>query len=161
VVTSTGGRDVFVGRIELTRVWVWNAPPSPPVVAGTAGLSVDCGEQSPQVGAVITCLVSRGAPDVDILWRAAVAAAFAETGVTLDGSGSGTFSFVVPAAALGQELTIELVEWLAPISLGVVGGPVPSSVPSGGGPVPVWSLMMLALAGGLVLRRMPAAGVSG
>jgi hypothetical protein len=56
---------------------------------------------------------------------------------------------------------VELVEWLAPVSLGVVGGPVPTSVPSGGGPVPVWSLVMLALTGGLVLRRMSAVGVRG
>jgi len=47
-------------------------------------------------------------------------------------------------------VTVELVEWLAPVSLGVVGGPVP-----------VWSLVLLALAGGLALRRMSAVGVRG
>jgi hypothetical protein len=102
-----------------------------------------------------------GDPGIDILWRAAYNPVFAEAGVTLDGSGTGEFSFTVPAAALGQSVTVELVEWLAPVSLGVVGGPVPSSVPSGGGPVPAWSLVLLALAGGLVLRRMAAVGVRG
>jgi hypothetical protein len=135
--------------------------PTPTTADSGTRVTVTCAPESLVAGVTVTCTITDGDPGIDILWRAAVAAAFAETGVTLDGSGSGTFSFVVPAAALGQELTIELVEWLAPISLGVVGGPVPSSVPSGGGPVPVWSLMMLALAGGLVLRRMPAAGVSG
>jgi MYXO-CTERM domain-containing protein len=58
-------------------------------------------------------------------------------------------------------VTVELVDWLAPVSLGVVGGPVPTSVPSGEGPVPVWSLVLLALAGGLALRRKSAVGVRG
>jgi alpha-tubulin suppressor-like RCC1 family protein len=114
-----------------------------------------------QVGLLVTCTVTGGDPGIDVLWRAAYNPVFAEAGVTLDASGAGEFSFVVPAAALGAELTVELVEWLAPISLGVVGGPVPSSVPSGGGPVPVWSLVLLALAGGLALRRMSAVGVRG
>jgi len=79
--------------------------------------------------------------------------------VTLDAEGSGEFTFVVPATALGQELTVELVEWLAPLPPGVVGGPVPTSVPSGGGPAPapVWSLLLLAATVGLVLRRVPSA----
>ena len=81
--------------------------------------------------------------------------------MALDDTGSGEFSFIVPSEAVGRELTVELVEWLAPVSLGVVGGPVPRSVPSGGGRVPVWPLVMLALVGGLVLRRMSAAGVRG
>jgi hypothetical protein len=81
--------------------------------------------------------------------------------VTLDGSGTGEFSFIVPAEAVGQELTVELVDWSAPVSIGVAGGPVPTSVPSGGGPVPVWSLVVLALAGGLALRRKSAVGVRG
>jgi hypothetical protein len=111
----------------------------------------------------VTCMVTGGHPDIDILWRAAFNPVFAEAGVLLDTSGAGEFSFVVPAAALGQDLTVELVEWLAPVSLGVVGGPVPGSIPAGGGavPVPVWSLVMLALAGGLVLRRVSTVGVRG
>jgi alpha-tubulin suppressor-like RCC1 family protein len=106
-----------------------------------------------QVGAEITCTVSGGDAGIDILWRAAYNPVFAGEGVTLDASGSGEFAFMVPAAALGQELTVELVEWTAPISLGVVGGPVPSSVPSGGGPVSVWTLGLLALFGFGLLRR--------
>ncbi len=81
--------------------------------------------------------------------------------MTLDADGTGTFSFMVPAAALGEVLTVELVGWAAPVSLGMSGGPVPTSVPSGEGPVPVWPLGLLALAGVLVLRRRafgPAGG---
>jgi hypothetical protein len=126
-----------------------------------ARLAVSCGPEVLSAGISVTCTVTGGDPGIDILWRAAYNPVFAEAGVTLDTSGAGEFSFVVPAAAVGQELTVELVEWLAPVSIGVVGGPVPSSVPSGGGPVPVWPLVLLALAGGLALRRMATVSVSG
>jgi hypothetical protein len=114
-----------------------------------------CDTASPPVGALVTCSVMGGDAGIDILWRAAYNPVFEEAGVTLGADGTGQFSFVVPAAALGKELTVELVEWLAPVSLGVVGGPIPASIPSGGGPVavPVWPHLLLALAGGLVLRR--------
>jgi hypothetical protein len=120
--------------------------------------SVSCVPLLPEVGARITCTVAGGDAGGDILWRATYNPTFAEAGVTLDASGSGAFSFTVPAAALGQELMVELVEWLAPVSLGVVGGPVPSSVPSGEGPVgegllSMWRLGLLALVALGLLRR--------
>jgi len=134
------------------------------VVTGQAEgttLALACTPESVRVGSEVTCTVTGGEPGIDILWRAAYNTPFAGQGVTLDANGTGTFTFTVPAAALGETVTVELVEWLAPVSLGVVGGPVPSSVPSGGGPVPVWSLVMLVLAGGLALRRMSAVGARG
>jgi predicted RecA/RadA family phage recombinase len=120
--------------------------------------SVSCVPLPPVVGARITCTVAGGDAGIDVLWRAAYNPMFAEAGVTLDASGSGEFSFTVPAAALDEELTVELVEWLAPVSLGVVGGPVPSSVPSGEGPVDeglmsMWRLGLLALVALGLLRR--------
>ena len=101
----------------------------------------------------VVCTVTGGDPGIDILWRAAYNPVIAEAGVTLDASGSGEFSFTVPAAALGEELTVEVVEWLAPVPLGVVGGPVPGSVPAGEGPVPVWPIVLAALVGVGLLRR--------
>ena len=47
------------------------------------------------------------------------------------------------------------------MSLCVSGGSVPSSVPSGEGPGPTWSLVALALAVELVLRLWPVAGGRG
>jgi hypothetical protein len=76
---------------------------------------------------------------------------FAGAAVTLDANGDSTFTGTVSAAALGQALTVELVESLAPMSIGAVGGPVPS----GEGSVPVWPLVVL------VLRRMSEVGVRG
>jgi hypothetical protein len=110
-----------------------------------SGLAVACTPIAPRVGVVVTCSVSGGEPGVEILWRAAYNPTFAGEGVTLDASGSGTFSFTIPAAALGENVTVELVEWLALVSLGVAGGPVPSSVPSGQGPMSGWMFLVLAL----------------
>ena len=118
-----------------------------------ASPSVSCGPLPATVGATLTCSVTGGDPGIDILWRAAFNPVFAEAGVTLDSSGAGEFSFTVPAGAVGEVLTVELVEWAAPVSLGVVGGPVPSSVPSGGGPVSVWPFVLVALVGVGLLRR--------
>ena len=68
--------------------------------------------------------------------------------------------FTVPASALGQQLTVELVEWIAPVSLravgGVVGGPVPSNVPAGEGrgvPTGLLVLGLLVAAGASVAAR--------
>ena len=123
--------------------------------------SVSCAPLPAVVGATITCTVTGGNAGIDILWRAAYNPVIAETGVTLDASGSGTFSFTVPAAALGEELTVELVEWTAPLSLGTVGGPVPTSVPSGEGPVPAWSLVLAVLIALGLLRRRAFGSVEG
>jgi hypothetical protein len=73
---------------------------------------------------------------------------------------------VVPATALGQVVTVELVEWLAPVSLGVVGVAVPAAVQAGDGssplmPLTAGPLLLLALAGGLVLRRISTVDVLG
>ena len=134
-------------RVMTSRTLVSTAQVTPPSV------SVSCVPLPLAVGASVTCTVSGGDPEIDILWRAAYNPVFAEAGVALDATGSGAFSFVVPAAALGQEVTVELVEWLTPVSLGVVGGPVPGSIPAGGGPVPVWSLVLVALVGVVLMRR--------
>jgi hypothetical protein len=88
-------------------------------------LVASCDAVLVQVGQSVSCTVTGGDPGIEILWRAAYNPVFAEAEVTLDASGSGTFSFVVPAAALGQELTVELVDWLAPFSLGSVAGRSP------------------------------------
>ena len=117
------------------------------------GPEVTCRPEVLRAGATITCLVSGGDPSIEILWRAAHDPVIAEAGVTLDASGSGTFSFVVPATAVGQELTVELVDWSAPVSLGAVGGPVPSSIPAGEGPVPLGMLLVASAIGGLAVRR--------
>lgn len=61
--------------------------------------------------------------------------------------GSGTFSFRVPVAALGDELRVELVDWVAPASLGAVVAAVPTRIAAGEGPaVPRWLAVVGSLA---------------
>lgn len=87
---------------------------------------------------------------------------FAVGAVQLGADGSGTFSFVVPAAALGRAVSIELVDWTAPISVGVAtvgdGRLRPTRVNAGGGPVPsvplpAGLLILLAAAALAVVER--------
>ncbi len=114
--------------------------------APVAAPSLACLPVVPVADDVVSCMVSGADPDIDILWRAAYNPVFASAGVRIGADGTGTFSFVVPAAALGEELSVELVEWAAPMSLGVVGGPVPSSVPAGEGPVGLLVAVAVAIA---------------
>jgi surface protein len=100
-----------------------------------SGPSLACLPAAPAVGDLVTCKVSSADVGVEILWRAAYNPVFAGAGVRIGDDGAGTFSFIVPAVAVGEELRVDLVGWAAPMSLGAVGGPVPSSVPAGEGTV--------------------------
>jgi hypothetical protein len=143
------GRGETVGPFSLDGSCDHGTPTLPAALPP----SLSCVPSPLVAGGRVTCTFEGGNAGIDILWRAAYNPGFASAGVTLDTSGMGEFSFVVPTAALGQELTVELVEWTAPVSLGVVGGPVPSSVPAGSGSVPLWPALLLALGAVLVLRR--------
>jgi len=123
----------------------------------STSLALTC-SPSPQVGRTVVCRVTGGEPSVELLWRAAYNPPFAGEGVTLDDSGVGEFWFTVPPAAFGQEVTVELVDRLAPVSLGVVGGPVPVSIPAGEGPVPLRSLVVVVLMGWLMLQGISRPG---
>lgn len=128
--------------------------------------ALSCGPSEPQVGGRVTCAVSDGEPGAEIRWRAAYDPVFAEAEVTLDGSGSGSFGFVVPVAAFGRTVTVELVDRVAPVPVGVVGGPVPSGVRAGAGPPPMRPsvsalLVAVVLVGGLLARRVSGRGAHG
>ena len=142
-------------------LWQHTSDPCVDPVVTPAGPSLTCAP-APSVGTEVTCVVTGGPPDAAILWQASYNPVFAGEGVMLDGDGTGTFSFTVPAEALGEEVRVELVEWTAPVSLGSAGGPVPTSVPSGGGPMRPWGLLPLLAAGLLVAgatgRRMVVTG---
>jgi len=132
--------------------------PAGPTPAGS-DVGLTCAPLSAPVGATVTCTVTGGDAGVSMLWRAMYNPVFVEAGVTLGADGTGTFSFVVPAAARGQEVMVELVEWTAPVSIGVAGGGslVPTSVPAGEGPdapiVPLAVTVASALVAGMVVRR--------
>jgi len=113
------------------------------------------------VGSRVTCAVSAD-PGSEILWTARTNPVF-ETGVVQVGSDStGTFSFVVPASALGKDVLVELVDWLAPVQIGTVAGPVPASVPAGQGPgLPLAFMLALALSVVLPMVRLARAAARG
>jgi len=125
----------------------------------TSQLALSCSPDPVVAGGVVTCLVTGGDPNVEILWRASYNPAFAGQGVRLDAEGNGSFSFVAPAAALGLPVTVELVEWDR-TAVVTVGGPVPVRVPAGEGqgalPLGLTLGGLLVLAGALRLRRSGA-----
>jgi hypothetical protein len=130
-------------------------PPDP-----RPAVSVSCGPLPLQVGATVTCTVTGGDPGIDILWRASYNPTFAGAGVTLDSGGTGSFTFTVPPGARGQEILVELVEWTAPMPMGVAGGPAPTRIPAGEGPDRSPALLLagagLALAFGVAVGRRGA-----
>lgn len=138
--------------------------PDPPVAGAHAGIGMSCSPRSPGVGTTVTCDVAGGDSGATILWRATSNPVIASDALQLDADGSGSFRFVVPVDALGAEILVELVDWMAPVSLGVVVHPVPSAVNAGGGPAPQWWFLNAML--GLLLmatslrrpdsRRAPA-----
>jgi hypothetical protein len=136
-----------------------------PVTSAGSGPALSCTTLPATVGAVVTCTITGGPVGGDILWRAAYNPVFAEGVVIFGEDARGTFSFRVPAAALGQPLTVELVDWSAPAPLGVVSGPVPGSVPAGDGPAsgaplgfPATFALLLALVVGMAVARRTVSG---
>jgi len=111
-------------------------------------------------GATVTCEITGGDPGIAMLWNASFNGPFAGAGVTLDAQGRGTFTFVAPRSAAGQSVTVELVDWTLPVTVGVLDAVLPTRLPAGEGGVPMsWMFAAVTLAGaGLVSRRMVDAG---
>jgi hypothetical protein len=128
-------------------------PPALPVLT--------CSPDPAVPGGTLTCEVTGGDPDIDILWRAAFdGSVFVSQGVRLGPDGVGSFSFSVPRGAACGTIALELVEWLPPMTVNVACSPVPTSLPAGEGgvPGPLALLGVLTLAGAAVLvRRMGVA----
>lgn len=128
-----------------------------------------------RIGEVVTCTVTGGPVDHEMLWEAAYNPVFATGPVLLGADGSGTFSFTVPAEALGELITATLVGWGVSALLGM-GGTVgdadttliPSRIDAGGGPMPpppMPAAIMTVLLGTMVAvlqrdRRLVRAGAS-
>jgi len=121
-----------------------------------------CSPAVPVAGGTVTCRLSGGDAGSEVEWRASYNPTFAGTTFSLDASGEGTFSFMVPAGALGSPLVVEVVGWGAPMVIAArVSAPVPTGVPAGGGPsMSAWppfgiAVLLLALA---VVFGLRAAG---
>jgi len=114
-------------------------------------------------GGTVTCEVSSGPADFEILWNASFGSVFAGQGVILDADGRGSFSFVAPRGAAGQSVSVELVDWLRPLDVQVSGALVPARIPAGegSGALPLaFGGVLLLVAGSGVLRLRRASAVS-
>ena len=122
--------------------------------------SLTCTPDPVVPGGTVTCEVTGGDPNIDILWQASFDGAFASAGVRLDADGRGTFTFVAPRAASGGSVGVELVEWTSPLDVQVSANALPTTIPAGEGGSPVRSVLLgvLGLAGAaLLVRRMGVA----
>lgn len=121
-----------------------------------------CSPDPVSPGGTVTCEVSGGPVDHEALWRASFGGSvFASTGVMLGPDGFGSFSFVAPRGAACGSVTVELVEWLPPITVSVACAAIPARIPAGEGGLPsgVGLLGLLSVAGAvLVGRRLVTAG---
>jgi hypothetical protein len=109
------------------------ATPATPTPVST--LAMSCSPDPVVPGGTVTCQVTGGDPNIDILWRASLDGGFASQGVRLDADGNGTFTFVAPAGSAGRSITVELVDWNVSTSVGVTGQALPSAIRAGGGPL--------------------------
>ena len=145
---------------------------APAAAAGGATPVVSCAPDPVAPGGTVACDVTGGDPDVEILWRADRGDGtdpVASTGVTLDATGAGRFSFTAPLAPVPATLRVALVGWGADVVLGVTADgaavapgdePLPSAIRAGGVPstttarwTPVWTALGGGLAAGLLATR--------
>lgn len=150
-ITGTGGTS---GSATATVSFTISEP-TPTPAERTPQIALDCTPHPVAVGVTVTCDVSIGDANIDILWSATtVSGVVASRGVTLDASGAGTFAFVAPSGA--ESIEVELVAWGVSNSVRVVGGLVPTAVPAGegrGGTLPAVPLLAVATVLGLVAAR--------
>jgi len=121
-------------------------------VTPVSTLAIVCSPDPVVAGGTVTCEVTGGDPNIDILWRASIDGVIASQGVRLDANGNGTFSFVAPAGSSGRSIAVELVEWNVGTAVGVTGRVLPSAIRAGGGPLD--SPAALLLGSGLLLGAL-------
>lgn len=102
--------------------------------AAVSRLTIDCTPDPVAPRGLVTCEVTGGDPDIDILWEAELGGVFATAGVRLDSFGRGTFTFRAPANSSGRSIAVALVDWVVTDTVLVSGTPVPNRLPAGGGP---------------------------
>jgi hypothetical protein len=165
--TTRSWNDYVATTVQTWGLLIEYGPEETPAPAGGSGsLQLDCTPDPAAVGATVTCRITGADSGIDILWSAAGVDGrpFAQVGVTIDGSGNGVFTFVVPAGT-GERIDVELVGWGVNDAVGVQGVIVPAGIPAGPGePEGSGSLALLILAlttsgllVGLARRRSVAA----
>jgi len=157
-ITGTGAT---AGTATAAMSFDVSAPASLPAPRAPS-LALDCTPDPVAGGAVVTCGVSNGQPGIDMLWNAiAAGTVFDGRGITLDGSGSGSFTFLAPRGV--DAVDVELVAWGVSDTVRVVGGLVPTAVPAGQGARDGMPsvVALMAVAAALVLRGFRHLGRGG
>jgi len=165
--TAAGGAQAFEGLAALEDALLdlfgpdeaaFSGAPvdctvSSPAVAPVSTLALACEPAAVAPGAVVTCTVSGGVPDIEILWRASASPAFAGQGVLLDADGRGSFSFRVPPSVGAGPVLVELVEWDRTATVALSAPLLPARIPAGEGmPAGPGALLGFVLLGGAALR---------
>lgn len=123
-------------------LWRFDADPCGSVVplqdvpepSGVAARSVSCTPVAPRVGDRVVCTLAGGDASEVVEWRASYNPQFAGGSLALDDAGAGGFTFVIPTAASGSPVILEVVGWGDPIAIAErVGAPIPGSIPAGQG----------------------------
>jgi len=134
----------------------------PSSAAASVPVELVCTPDPVVAGALVTCEVTSGPSDFDILWQAGHDGLFAGQGVSIGPDGRGTFTFSAPRAASGRTITVELVDWGVTATVRVLDS-VPTRIPAGEGvpSAPIASIVgvfgLLALGS---MTRMRRAGVT-
>jgi hypothetical protein len=148
---KSGGHSNFLGPLAPTGCGPEGeapAAPLPPVMV--------CSPDPVVPGGTVTCALSNGPVDHVALWRASFdGSVFASTGVRFGPDGVGSFSFIAPRGAACGAVTVELVEWLPPITVSVACSAVPSRVPAGEGGLPLGAGLfgLMGVAGAVLAGR--------
>jgi hypothetical protein len=153
---STNNHEVWDLGIGATAAVAAPAAAAPPTLV--------CEPDPYRTGETVTCRITGGPPNSDILWHAyGDGVLFGAQGVTLDADGTGIFTFIATSA---DTIRVELVEWNSETSLRRIDGSagLPVRIPAGEGAVPVrapvGAVIVLALLALAALSR-GRAGASG
>jgi len=113
-------------------------------------------------GGLVTCEITNGPSDGDILWRAGNGSFFAGQGVRIGPDGRATFTFTAPLALRGQAILVELVDWGVTATVRVLDI-VPARIPAGEGvptaPIALTLGAVVLLAAGAATRMRRTGGV--
>lgn len=117
---------------QVTTTFTVGEPVPEPVPTPGASPVLTCSPPAVATGVEVTCTVTGGDPDVDVLWSAERDGGDVRRGVRLDAEGRAVFTFIAPDGS--GPLDVRLVGWGAAVRLAVADAVVPTVVRAGGGP---------------------------
>ena len=126
-----GDADYEAAPQATTTFTVGEPLPAPVTPPGSAPV-LSCTPPLIAGGVEVTCTVTGGDPEVDVLWSAERDGQDLRRGVRLGAEGRAVFTFIAPDGS--GPLDVRLVGWGATVRLTVADAVVPTVVRAGGGP---------------------------